>query len=744
MSYLRSVLKRHGLRYLLSLLIIVLLVLHATGQKRFQFISELELKAYDIRVELTLPNTPDPRIVIVDIDEKSLAKVGHWPWPRAVTAQLIDELFDTYQIDTLGIDIVFAEPDESSGLKILERLAQGPLQKNVDFINILDRIRHQLDFDNLLVQSFKNRQVVLGYIFIGENTQIVKTGLLPEPAFAQSRVEEAKLTYITANGFVANLPNFQKNVASSGHFNPFVDPDGIIRRIPMLYGYEGALYESLSLATARLALGNPEIELGIIKQGDYQSLEFLRLGDRTIYVDDYIRTFVPYRGQYPSFPYVSAVDILAGQVKDPNLLKNKIVLIGTTAQGLLDLRPTPIASIFPGVEIHANMIAGILDSKTMRSPKYVTTIEVLLLIVIGLMMTLVLPLLEPLLAMLGAVLMFSLVFLINVKLWNDMHLVLPLAPTFLLMGTLLLINMSYGFFVEASKKRQLTSLFGQYVPPELVNEMSQQLGSRFTMEGQSREMTVLFSDVRGFTTISEGLESKELAELMNAFLTPMTEVIHRHRGTIDKYMGDAIMAFWGAPLNDPQHAYYAVEASMRMVERLAEIQPRFQKRGWPSVQIGIGLNTGVMNVGNMGSRFRMAYTVMGDAVNLGSRLEGLTKQYGVQIIVSERTKIAVGEAYCFRELDQVKVKGKDKPVAIFEPIGKQEQINESTSAELAYYQDALDAYRAQEWLTAKVAFEKLHARRPQFLYEVYLQRIAHFEIEPPPKNWDGVFTFTVK
>jgi adenylate cyclase len=523
-----------------------------------------------------------------------------------------------------------------------------------------------------------------------------------------------------------------------------VDSDGIVRRVPILYGYKEALYESLSLATARLALGDPEIELGVVEKGDYRSLEFLRLGDRTIYVDDYIRAFIPYRGQYPSFPYVSASDILTGQVEDPNILKNKIVLIGTTAQGLLDLRPTPIASTFPGVEIHANMIAGILDSKTMRNPEYIATVEILLLIFIGLVMIVILPLLGPFLATLGTLLMFGLVFWINVKLWNDMHLVLPLAPTFLLMFSLLLINMSYGFFVEAGKKRQLTGLFGQYVPPELVDEMGQQLGRAFTMEGQSREMTVFFSDVRGFTTISEGLESKELAELMNAYLTPMTEIIHQNRGTIDKYMGDAIMAFWGAPLDDPDHAHRGVFASMQMIKRLAEIQPQFQKRGWPPIKIGIGLNTGVMNVGNMGSKFRMAYTVMGDAVNLGSRLEGLTKQYGVQIIVSERTKIAVAD-YLFRELDQVRVKGKEKPVAIFEPLGQKDQIDDTVKAELQCHQQALIDYRAQRWEEAEKAFIALHEEQPErLLYDIYLQRIAHFKNEPPPKNWDGVFTFTVK
>lgn len=266
----------------------------------------------------------------------------------------------------------------------------------------------------------------------------------------------------------------------------------------------------------------------------------------------------------------------------------------------------------------------------------------------------------------------------------------------------------------------------------------------YSLEGENREMTVLFSDVRGFTTISEGMDPKQLTQLMNALLTPLTRVIHKNRGTIDKYMGDAIMSFWGAPLSDSEHARHALYAAIEMMDELKVMQAEFRERGWPEVNIGIGLNTGDMNVGNMGSEFRMAYTVLGDAVNLGSRLEGLTKEYGVNIIVSESTRAAIPE-FVFRELDLVKVKGKNEPVAIFEPVGHKNDIDKSVTKELSAYKRALMNFRAQAWDKAELDFFNLNRASPdRYLYQVYLNRVAFYRSEPPPPDWDGVFVHTSK
>jgi adenylate cyclase len=439
---------------------------------------------------------------------------------------------------------------------------------------------------------------------------------------------------------------------------------------------------------------------------------------------------------------VSASDVLQEKVA-PEVLFGAIVLVGTTAPGLLDLRSAPMQESYAGVELHANMIAGMLDGNIKHRPAYVLGLNLVFILLMGGFLALALPALSPLaataltagttLAMLAG----------NLYFWQAQNLILPLASSLVLISALFIFNMSYGYFVDARGKRMLARLFGQYVPPELVDEMAKDPGA-YSLEGSSREMTVLFSDVRGFTTISEGLDPRQLTQLMNEFLTPMTHVIHHHRGTIDKYMGDAIMAFWGAPVPDTNHARNALLAAMEMVTKLDSLQDHFKSRGWPPIKVGVGLNTGDMTVGNMGSAFRLAYTVMGDAVNLGSRLESLTKNYGVDIMVSEFTSARVPD-FAFRELDCVRVKGKDKPVKIYEPIGPERDLKPGEREELALYNEALTLYRSQQWAPARLALARLQQRAPtRALYALYLARIAHFEQQPPQADWDGTYTFLTK
>jgi adenylate cyclase len=321
--------------------------------------------------------------------------------------------------------------------------------------------------------------------------------------------------------------------------------------------------------------------------------------------------------------------------------------------------------------------------------------------------------------------------------------VIPLAGSLTMVLALFALNMTYGYFTETRTKRQLAGLFGQYVPSELVEEMSKN-PEQVSMEGESREMTILFSDVRGFTTISEGLEPRDLSLLMNEFLTPLSRVIYSHRGTIDKYMGDCIMAFWGAPLPDARHAYQAVLSGLEMQRKLSELQPHFKERGWPPIHIGVGINTGRVSVGNMGSEVRVAYTVMGDAVNLASRLEGITKEYGAGVLVGEKTKEDAPE-FIYRELDMVRVKGKDKPVAIFEPLGLAGEVDQAVLEEIKLFQQALRMYRKQEWDKAELYLFNLLKIVPNTkLYEVYAERVAHYRNNPPGENWDGVFVFKTK
>ncbi|MGD9602105.1 MAG: CHASE2 domain-containing protein [Gammaproteobacteria bacterium] len=740
----------HGARIGLGLAVLVLFIFHAANWLRLGIVDRLDNLAYDQRLKLTMPKTQERGIVIVDIDEKSLAAEGRWPWGRDRLARMVERLFVDYDVKLVGFDIVFAEPDNSSGLGILEDLGRGGLAGDTAFLNTLADMRDRLDYDRIFAETLARHPVVLGYYFNmggGVGLELAKSGALPPPTFVPGTFTGKNIAFRTARGYGANLEQLQQGGVGGGHFNPELDADGVVRRVPMLIEFDGAYYGSLSLEVARRALGaksiTPRFEQPLFGSGrSYPGLEWLTIGTRMIPVDRHVQTLVPYRGKRGSFPYVSATDVLNGHV-DAATLKGAIVLVGTTAPGLLDLRSTPVEEVYPGVEVHANLIAGILSGDLKQLPEYTLGAEVVLLLLFGLVMAVVAPLLSPLWATLLA-LGLALGYLgFNLLVWSVADFVLPLASGLLMLLSMFIVNMSYGYFVETRGKRQLTGLFGHYVPPALVDEMARSPDA-YSLDAESREMTVLFSDVRGFTTISEGLNPKELSALMNQFLTPMTRVIHERRGTIDKYMGDAIMAFWGAPLEDHAHALHAVQAGLDMLAKVEEINRGFRTKGWPEIRIGIGINTGSMSVGNMGSEFRVAYTALGDAVNLGSRLEGLTKNYGAALLVSETTKEAVPE-YAYREVDRVRVKGKEQPITIYEPLCLKEDVDAKLKAELKLHRETLRLYRAQEWDAAEVNFLNLQRNsRAPALYSLYISRVAQFRKAPPARDWDGVYTHSEK
>ncbi len=739
--------KKNAILIGLGLLIVLFFVGSAARFYRLDFVEQLSSIIHDYRLRLTMPRTLDDRIVIIDIDEKSLKEEGRWPWGRDRLAMLMDKLFDKYGVAVVGFDVVFAERDESSGLKVLQKLGQNQLKGDMSFQSTLSQIRPQLEYDNLFASKIKNRNVVLGYYLTNQKDQRA-SGMLPEPTFPSGSFKGHSVEFTTWNGYGANLPELQQAAASAGHFNPLVDFDGRVRRVPMLVEYDGAYYESLSLAMVRTLLGQTKLLPGFAeaKTGGYAGLEWLELdaagGRLKIPVDSDVATFVPYRGGQGSFRYISITDVLHERV-DPAQLKDKIILVGTTAPGLLDMRATPVSEVYPGVEVHANMISGILDQNLKERPAYMLGAEVIWLLLIGIALSFLLPLFTPAKAILASV--FTLITTTGLSLvaWQYGNVLMPVANSLLMIALLFALDMSYGYFVESRTKRQITGLFGQYVPSELVEEMAKHPES-VSMVGESREMTILFSDVRGFTTISEGLDPKELSLLMNEFLTPLSRVIYKHRGTIDKYMGDCIMAFWGAPLPDRDHARNAILAGIEMQATLQALQPHFKERGWPGIHVGVGINTGRVSVGNMGSEVRVAYTVMGDEVNLASRLEGITKQYGVGIIVGENTQNLVTD-FLYRELDHVRVKGKDRPVAIYEPIALVSEASKALQDEVKLFHEVRRLYRKQDWDQAELQLMNLQRMSPgTALYGKYAERVAFFRKNPPNADWDGVFDFQTK
>lgn len=741
-------LRRHLAQIGLGIAVVAFFLVHSTGNVSAPFIDRLEFIAYDTRLALTVPGGIDERIVIIDIDEKSLQAEGRWPWGREKMAKLVTNLFEEHQTGLLGFDVVFAEADESSGLGALEAMASGPLKDIPEFKATLDQMRPELDPDGKFAEVLARYPVVLGYYFSGAlGADAIQSGLLPPPTFKGEVFEGRKMLIPVATGYGANLNRFQEVAYGAGHFSPEVDADGVVRKVPVVYEFDGNYYGALALSMAQLALPDkppltPGFPAGATASGVYPPMEWLQLGNLRIPVNERGMALVPYRGPQGSFRYVSATDVLNGNVP-AGLLKGRMALVGTSAPGLNDLRSTPVGSVYSGVEIHANLLAGILDETIINDPAYTLGAEFILLLLSGFAMAVVLPILSPLSSTAAALGTLAAYTAVNFWVWSLESMVLELAPGLIMILALYLLNMSYGFFVESRGKRQLAGLFGQYIPPELVDEMSVDPAS-YSMAAQSRDLTVLFTDVRGFTTISEALDPQELSELMREFLTPMTAVIHRHRGTIDKYMGDAVMCFWGAPVNDPEHARHALEAAMDMLDCVHGLAPAFAARGWPPINIGIGLNTGDMSVGDMGSQFRRAYTVLGDAVNLGARLEGQTKSYGVELIVNETTRRAV-PGFMYRELDRIRVKGKDEPVTIYEPLGRTEDVSDDDKAELKLYRQALALYRSQAWDNAEIQFVNLRSNYPErYLYELYIVRIADNRANPPEKDWDGVFTATSK
>ncbi len=738
--------KRYLARHALGLILLLVLLGHAVGTYRIGLIDRLEAIFYDARLRLTMPRTVDDRIVIVDIDEKSLAEQGRWPWGRDRLATMLDRLFDEYGVQAVGFDVVFAEPDSSSGIGMLESLAQGALRGNAAFLQSLHALRPSLDYDARFAAALKNRKVVLGY-YLSNIHDGHSSGVLPAPILEAGSFGERPVDITQWKNFGGNLQAFQAAAAGAGHFNPLVDFDGISRRVPLLAEYGGAYYDSLALAMVRVLLDVPMVIPTYADGGDaYAGLEWLELPTKQnslfIPVDKNVATLIPYRGPQGSFPYVSATDVLNGHIGKEQLT-GRIVLVGTTAPGLMDLRATPVDSAYPGVEIHANLIAGLLDGNLKHKPDYMLAADLLQILVAGALMALLLPILSPLKATLTGLLVLMGLVTVNVYLWHAENLILPFAGVAALVVLLYALNMSWGYFVESKTKRLFTELFGQYVPPELVDEMARN-PEGYSMAGRKAELTVLFSDIRGFTTISEGLQPDQLAALMNEYLGAMTDVVRRHRGTLDKYIGDAIMAFWGAPMADPEHARHAVLAALDMQERLKELNRELVAQGWPELRIGVGVNTGTMTVGDMGSPVRKAYTVMGDAVNLGSRLEGITKQYGVGIIVGEGTRAQLGDAFVLRELDRVRVKGKAEPVGIYEPLGQAGQVDASAIEDLDAWSTALHAYRSQDWEKAESLLVGLARKQPHYLYDLYVKRIARYRQDPPGTAWDGVTTFETK
>lgn len=670
----------------------------------------------------------DSNIVIVDIDEKSLNQLGQWPWPRDQVAQLLDKLT---QMGTgmIGLDVVFAEPDNSSPKRVFERLGR--------------ETSGLPDFDLALANTIGRTPTITGYVFIQAPDEIAPGPLPTSRAMILERNKPEQDYLFQPYRAVLNLPLIENNAYSSGYFNSVPDADGVVRSVPLVMKYQQMLFPALSLEMMRVMLESRRIEVNYENNGVSQ----VSLADLTIPTDANGQMLINFRGPAFSYPYISAAEILNGEVSKA-ALAGKIVLLGTSASGLMDLRTTPFDSVYPGVEVHATAIDNMLNQNFLSQPMWTLGADLMTLMV-GLV------LIGLTLIFTGSLLSFATAALITIGLVGGhyyllisqglvLNTVVPLISFVVLFGLGTVVN----YFFESRQKSRIRKRFAQKVSPAVVDELINHADD-VTLEGKEQEVTIFFSDIRGFTTLSEKMGSaRALIDLLNRYMTPMVDIITQRQGTVDKFIGDAIMAYWNAPVQIDRHADIALAASVEQILALETLNATLVEEQLPAIDIGIGLNTGVAVVGEMGSMGRSDYTCIGDPVNLASRAEGLCKPYSAKIVLTEFTLSALAEPDRFqiRFLDKVRVKGKTQPVAIYECFGftqKNQAWYTMSQEESKEFEQAQAAYHQGKFSEALEGFRQLQQRWPQPLYAMYQSRCEHY-VEHPPESFDGVFTLESK
>ena len=728
---------------LLTPLRIALLFAVGLGVLRFQnwtYLYLTDVRAMDYRLLQRGPVPTSGHVVIVAIDDPSVDEVGRWPWPRTVFARLLDRIAAAKPL-AVGIDVMFSEP---SAFAETELRRARPQSVTPDAWQLVQQTLAEQDAE--LVTSLRDSQTtVLGFFFdeLAPGTQHIGP-VADEIDYATynlvSGLDEGsgpKRAWHAAK-VRASLPPFAEAARTMGYFNVTPDEDGPIRRLPMVIAHGDEWAVPLSLATLRTALGDPLLRLRFAEFG----VESLQIADTRIPVAEDGRLMINYRGPGRTFPHVSAMDILDGRAP-ASALADKIVILGVTATAVADFRVTPFSEMFPGVEIHANVVDNILTGEFLQQPRWAAAVDVFSIVAIALLLGIGLKRLRGIsglafaAAVLAAYLGGSQLVFLNYGL--PLSLVYPILAIVLTYTVVIVLQ----YVTEEREKRKVRRALALYLSPSMADIVSDE-PERLKLGGEKRDMTVFFSDIRSFTSISEKLAPEELVELLNEYLGEMTDLIFKHDGMLDKYIGDAVMAVWGAPLEQPDHATRACIATVEMVRRLAELNQRWEERGWPRLEIGCGLNSGPMVFGNMGSEQHLALTVMGDNVNLGSRLEGTNKTYGTHIIASENTVQAAKDAIVVRELDLIRVKGREEPVRMYEVLGAASE-REQWQPLIADFEAGLAAYRERRWQDATESFEKVLAAKPHDgPATLYLERCARFAVDPPPPTWTGVTVMETK
>jgi adenylate cyclase len=710
----------------------------------------MEHKVYDTMFQ-SLQSNPTGTVAIVDLDDQSLKEFGQWPWPRYRVAMLAERIRRAGAA-SIALDIVFAEEDRTSP-DVVRHSLRSELGVDIGFTGLPTGLENN---DSVLAGILKQGPYVLGYYFRVEELES-DDGQPSSPAHASPEhapdvappplklsvlkapdAMDVKEALFLAGGVVGNIPVLAGAAQAAGFINVGADGDGIVRKAPLIISWEDGVYASLALAAVLRASGS---ETGLLRLTS-GGVESLRLAGRNIPLDARGRMLLNYRGGRRTIPTYSARDVLEERLQ-PGALDGKIVFIGTSAAGLMDIRSTPLDRFYPGVEAQATVADNIVGGDFLRRPDWAPGLELTLIVGMGLLSTLLLlrmggiwPLI--ILAVLGSSAWFGAVRSLNV---HGLYLS-PLMPMLTLAGNFGILSF-LKFWSEEKEKRKIRNSFEHYLSPEVITRVLKN-PDMLKLGGEKKELTVLFSDIRNFTSLSEKLEPQELVAFMNEFHSAMTGIILEQGGTLDKYIGDAVMAFFGAPEEQPDHALIGCRTALAMMERLYECRKDWCFPGFSRIEIGVGISSGEMVVGNMGSVKRMSYTVMGDQVNLASRLEGLTKQYGVKILISQFTFHQVRHEITCREIDQVRVKGKDTPVSIYEPFSK-DYFTDGRFAFIEPFEKGLQSYRAGRFEEAMTFFEQTLTIKPGDNPSLlYIERCKTMSAAPLPEDWDGVCTMVNK
>jgi adenylate cyclase len=703
-------------------------------------LEELRLRAFDL-FQVIKPRIATQRpVVIIDIDEDSLRKYGQFPWPRTLIADMVTRLTQL-GVAAIAFDIVFAEPDR------LSPALAANLYRDLDE-DTRNKLRALPSNDQVLAGAIKKSRVVLGETGLPVSVPQME-GQPPIGGIAALGGDPSNVLF-KFPGLLRNVPILEHAAAGRGLFSIRTERDGIVRRLPMVMQAQGSIMPSLSFETLRVATGASTILIRM----DPAGIKSVALPGFEMPTDRNGQLWVHF-APHDKARYVSALDLLEGRVT-ADRVSRRLVLIGTSAAGLLDLKTTPNDPAMPGVEIHAQVLESILSNAVLSQPNYAIGAELLAAFLMGVAIIWVAPMLSA-----GRLMLFGAAFIVLIVggswyLFAEHKLLIdftyPLLSSLLIYITLVFTN----FVKEQAQRRQIRSAFGQYLSPALVEQLALS-PEKLVLGGEARDMTIMFSDVRGFTTIAEIYKDdpQGLTALMNSFLTPLTNAIIERKGTIDKYMGDAIMAFWNAPLYDPSHELNACEAALDMLDRVERLNREREEAAktdgslFIPINIGVGINTGSCVVGNMGSELRFDYSVLGDSVNVASRLEGQCKSYGLPIIIGSRTASVARDKFAVLELDFIAVKGKTEPDVVYAIVGRSDL---ASSGRFQRWRELnmnmLSRYRSRDWTGALEAIAQGLAadeeNRFKTLYEVYAARIRQFQITPPPNDWNGAFALETK